>query len=99
MSILKKGILIWIFIIFFMNMTLSAESFSLCFKISDMTCSSCKNKIIDALTQQQGVKSVDISLKSGLASISLLPDKIDNQVIIELIKKAGYRAESVKCLK
>lgn len=66
-------------------------------KIEGMHCKSCEKIISEDLMDTKGVKMIHhIDAKSGSAMIVIDPNKVDNKIILETIKKSGYKAKVVK---
>ncbi len=65
------------------------------FKITDMHCTSCALTIDMDLEEVEGVKSVKTSYAKAETEIEFDPDKVTGQLILETIKKSGYKAEPV----
>lgn len=62
-------------------------------KISGMTCGGCEAHIEDALIKLQGVKKVEVNYKQGSAIVTINPEEVDAQVLVETVTKAGYSAD------
>ena len=63
------------------------------FKISGMHCVSCALNIDGELEDTEGVKESNTSYVKSETEVSYDADKIKDEEIIGIIKKAGYRAE------
>ena len=59
-------------------------------EIEGMTCVSCSSAVERALAQVDGVRSVAVSLASERASL-VVDDRVDEAVLVEAVRKAGYR--------
>jgi len=59
-------------------------------EIAGMTCVSCSSAVERALAQVNGVQSVAVSLTSERASL-VVDDRVDEAVLAEAVRKAGYR--------
>ena len=59
--------------------------------ITGMTCGHCKKAVEEALTDVQGVESVDVKLEPGSASIK---GSADIAVLIAAIEEEGYGASA-----
>lgn len=60
-------------------------------KIKGMTCTMCEDKVTEALLKIDGVKSADVSYKTGEAKIVLANDKVDLKKVQEAVTKAGFQ--------
>ncbi len=58
-------------------------------KIDGMMCEHCKARVIKALSETDGVKSVDVNLESKIAEITLEKD-VSDEVLIQAVTNAGY---------
>lgn len=65
------------------------------FKITDMHCVSCSLAIDMDLEEVEGVKMVKTSYAKGETEIEFDPQKVEEQLILETIKKSGYQAKPV----
>ena len=63
-------------------------------KIKGMHCQSCEMLIKDALEEQEGVKSSEISNKNGTAKITFDESKISEAQLKSILKKEGYEVAS-----
>lgn len=62
------------------------------FKITDMHCSSCALTIDMDLEDLAGVKMAKTSYARGESEIEFDPKKVSDSLILETIKKSGYKA-------
>lgn len=62
------------------------------FKILDMHCSSCALTIDMDLEELDGVKKAQTSYAKAETKIEFDPEKISDELILETIKKSGYKA-------
>ena len=62
------------------------------FKITDMHCSSCALTIDMDLEDLEGVKEVKTSYARAETEIEFDPKKVNEEKLLETIKKAGYTA-------
>ncbi|MBI2020855.1 heavy-metal-associated domain-containing protein [Candidatus Daviesbacteria bacterium] len=62
------------------------------FKITDMHCTSCAISIDFDLEDLEGVKSAKTSYAASVCEIEFDTNKLDDQKILENIKKSGYTA-------
>ncbi|MGD0022464.1 MAG: copper ion binding protein [Smithellaceae bacterium] len=58
-------------------------------KIKGMTCQHCVMAVTKALGALEGIKNVQVDLKSGVATYEEV-EPVDSQKIAAAIKKAGY---------
>lgn len=63
-------------------------------KIKGMHCQSCEMLVKDALEEQEGVKSSEISNENGTAKITFDDSKVSEAQLKSIIKKEGYGAAS-----
>ncbi len=63
------------------------------FKILDMHCSSCALTIDMDLEEVDGVNSAKTSYAKAETEIEFDPEKVTDDLILETIKKSGYKAE------
>lgn len=64
-------------------------------KIEGMHCNSCSMNIDFDLEDLDGIKSVKTSYASSVCEVEFDPDKLNDKVIVETIKKLGYTASPV----
>ncbi|MBI2453175.1 copper-translocating P-type ATPase [Candidatus Peregrinibacteria bacterium] len=63
------------------------------FKIADMHCASCVNRIETALKKKDGIHHASVNFATQKAVVHYDNEKITEQGIIETIKKTGYTAK------
>ena len=63
------------------------------FKVTGMYCSACQTKIQHALQKTDGVKTADVDLDEGSATVTYDDAKIKPDQIVEVIEREGYKAE------
>jgi copper chaperone CopZ len=63
------------------------------FKVDGMHCTSCAMSIDGDLEDTEGVKEANTNFAKSTTEVRYDTEKIDNQKIIEVIKKAGYLAK------
>jgi periplasmic mercuric ion binding protein len=66
------------------------------FKVTGMYCDACQTKIQHALAKTNGVKSANVDLNSGSATVTFDDAKVKPEQIIKIIEKEGYKAELQK---
>lgn len=65
-------------------------------KVQGMTCGSCVVAVKKALMGTKGVKSADVSLAQGLATIVYDDTQVTEKQVTEAINKSGFKAEPAK---
>ncbi len=68
------------------------------FDISGMTCSSCSSHVEKAVNKLDGIKTVNVNLLSNSMNVEYDEKIVNNDVIINAVKNAGYGA-SIKSVK
>lgn len=68
------------------------------FDISGMTCSSCSSHVEKAVNKLDGIKKVNVNLLSNSMDVEYDEKIVNNDVIINAVKNAGYGA-SIKSVK
>ena len=76
----------------FSGVALAAET-TTDFKVTGMYCGACQTKIQQALNKTDGVKSANVDLNSGSATVTFDDAKVKPEQIIKIIEKEGYKAE------
>lgn len=71
--------------------SIAGEKHSKVVKIKGMTCSACETKVKEALLKIDGVKSAEVSHKTGEAKIVLASDKFDLKKVQTAVSKAGFK--------
>ena len=61
------------------------------YKIEDMTCNHCVNKVTETVNEFDGVQKVNINLKKRLVEII---GEFDEPTLLDKLKNAGYTPES-----
>lgn len=64
--------------------------------VQGMTCTGCETSIKLAVKKIAGVKKVDASFSDETATVTINPEKVQAQQIIEAINKIGYTASQKK---
>lgn len=64
------------------------------FNVKGMHCKSCQMLIIDAVSEIDGVKTVDVSLTKNTVTIDYDENIIKDDVIKKVIEKEGYKVRS-----
>ena len=59
--------------------------------IQGMTCAACVSAVENAIKQVPGVASVNVSLVSELADITIKPNQANSSAIVHAINSSGYR--------
>ena len=63
------------------------------YKVSGMSCNHCKAHVEQAIQSLEGVEHVEVDLPTGRAYVT---GQHDSSALIDLVSKAGYRAEAVE---
>jgi Cu+-exporting ATPase len=66
------------------------------FQIEGMTCASCVNRIESVLSKANGILNSSVNLATEKAKVKYVEGVIDEEGIIKLIGKAGYKASRPK---
>lgn len=59
-------------------------------KIEGMSCDHCKKAVAEALQGIAGVKSVEVDLEAGKATVSYDPAQASEEVMRRAVEEAGY---------
>ncbi len=59
--------------------------------VTGMTCGACVKGVKSALTGVDGVKTAEVDLKAGTATVTCEPGKVQTSALTEAVKKAGYQ--------
>ncbi len=70
----------------------TAQHTDVVLNIRGMTCVGCEGKVKDTLSAFEGVSDVKVSHKEGEAQFHVEEGKVDNAVLIEALKQAGFLA-------
>lgn len=62
------------------------------FQIEGMTCASCVNRIESVLSKANGILSSSVNLATEKAKVKYVDGVLDDDAIIKIISKAGYKA-------
>jgi len=62
------------------------------FQIEGMTCASCVNRIESVLSKENGILSSSVNLATEKARVKYIEGVLDDNAIIKIISKAGYKA-------
>lgn len=62
------------------------------FQIEGMTCASCVNRIESVLSKENGILSSSVNLATEKARVKYIQGVLDDNAIIKIISKAGYKA-------
>ena len=63
------------------------------YQIENMTCGSCVGSIEKALSDLEGIDSVEVNLTSNRGRVTYDPTEVDSQLIGKLISDAGFPAK------
>lgn len=66
------------------------DALTVSFGVRGMTCANCAQRVEKALRQVPGVKSVEVDLNQGRATVSLSEADADREQLREAVVKAGY---------
>jgi copper chaperone CopZ len=80
-----------VFILMLSTLCIAAEE-KILVKVDGMTCSGCVNSVTAALQKVEGVKSADVQLKPGSATVIFDNDKANLDKLITSITAIGYKA-------
>lgn len=69
----------------------TVESVTATIPIEGMTCAGCAESVRQALTQPEGVKSVEVTFEKKQAVVAFDPEKITLDRLIELIGQMGFK--------
>lgn len=64
-------------------------------RVEGMTCQHCVSAVRNAVMGVPSVKSSDVDLKAGLATVVLDPSKASLEDLLEAVEEAGYEARPV----
>ena len=62
-------------------------------KVTGVTCSACAVSVKKALTKTAGVKTADVSVDKGLATVVYDDARVNEQQLRDAINKSGFKAE------
>jgi mercuric transport protein len=65
-------------------------------RVSGMTCGACSVSVKRGLEKTKGVKSADVSVEKGLATVSYDDSQVNEQQLRDAINKTGFKAEPVQ---
>ena len=65
-------------------------------KVNGMTCDACAVSVKATLQHTKGVKSADVSVGKGLATVVYDNSQVNDQQLRDAINKTGFRAEATK---
>jgi copper chaperone CopZ len=66
------------------------------FTVTGMMCSACQVKIQNALSKTDGIKTAQVDLENGSATVTYDDGKVKPEQIIKIIEKEGYKAQLKK---
>ena len=66
------------------------------FTVTGMYCDACQVKIQHALSKTDGIKTAQVDLQSGSATVTYDDGKVKPEQIIKIIEKEGYKAQLKK---
>jgi copper chaperone CopZ len=88
---MKKIVFIMVAGMFAMNMM--AENVN--FKVSNMRCGGCANRITKALKANEAVSDVKVNLENKMVTVSFDEAKTSKEALLETLTNAKYQAEIV----
>ena len=62
-------------------------------KVTGMTCGACAVSVKRALTKSAGVKTADVSVEKGLATVVYDDVRVNEQQLRDAINRSGFKAE------
>ncbi|MCX7878097.1 MAG: heavy-metal-associated domain-containing protein [Ignavibacteria bacterium] len=62
-------------------------------KCTQMSCEGCKNSITSSIHKINGIKKLDINLKTKIIKVTFDDSRTNEQEILNAIYEAGYEAE------
>ena len=65
-------------------------------KVSGMTCGACAVSVKASLSRTRGVKTADVSVEKGLATVVYDDSQVNEQQLRDAINKTGFKAEPAK---
>ena len=65
-------------------------------KVTGMTCGACAISVKKALTKTTGVKTADVSVEKGLATVVYDDARVNEQQLRDAINKTGFKTEPAK---
>lgn len=69
--------------------TATAEGISTAYTVTGMTCSHCKSSVTEALTEIDGVLSVDVDVHAGRVAVTTSGEP-DDDAFTKAVDEAGY---------
>jgi copper chaperone CopZ len=93
-----KTLLIALISVFFMTITLTATDAAVktaVYKCSEVNCSGCQKHITEAVNTLEGIKKVNVDLKTKLVTVEYDDSKTTPEQIKAAIEDAGYETEAV----
>lgn len=61
-------------------------------KVGGMSCGHCQTAVTKAISEVEGVSSVNVDLEKGEATVSYDPQATDIEAIKKAVNDAGYKA-------
>ena len=61
--------------------------------VEGMTCAACSARIEKALNKVEGIKSASVNLSTNKAVVEFQSGAIDDETLVSIIEKTGYKAE------
>jgi len=60
--------------------------------VEGMTCGHCAMRVSEALEGVEGVKAASVSLDKKEVAVEFKKEKIEDEILITAVEKAGYKA-------
>ena len=87
-----KSLMLFAILLLFAASAMAKDS-TVQIKVSGMTCGACAVSVKRGLEGTKGVKSADISVEKGLATVSYDDSQVNEQQLRDAINKTGFKAE------
>lgn len=71
----------------------SATSSEISFKVSNMVCGGCAEKITDILKKDEGVENIETKMTKKLVRVKFNPQKTNKENLESALKKSGYTTQ------
>ena len=76
--------------------TASAKDVTAQIKVDGMTCDACAVSVRAALQHTKVVRSADVSVEKGLATVVYDDSRVNDQQLRDAINRTGFKAEATK---
>ena len=71
-------------------MSKMADQANVALRLTGMTCANCANTITRALQKTPGVKTANVNLATETASVTIEPDAVTREQLVEVVERVGY---------